>query len=417
MANSNLQQKRIGIDCRLGGLSHAGIGRYCEQLVYHLITDDENTTWVLFFSSLDQISESPFFQEISSKKNVETHITPIRHYTLAEQLILPFYFLKAKLDLLHVPHFNVPFWYPKAFVITIHDLLWNEYQGTSVTTLPKWIYWIKYVGYKIVSTIAIKRAKYIFVPTHTVRSQLNTSYPNTQEKVLVTYEGVNSDSLKASPSLANSTPPTIQDSSEIHANKEDSEQLKSSQRFAVWKPHSFLLYVGSLYPHKNITVVLKALQTEPTLTLAIAGSRSVFTQQTKEIITQLGIESQVSFLGYVPDSKLATLYQNALAVIQPSLSEGFGLTGIEAMSVGGIVIASKIPIFEELYPKHTFFFNPHDEHSLLHQIQLLKTLSPNDRARYASLNKKHASQFSWKTMARKTNKVYLKLLNNELCSP
>lgn len=375
---------RIGIDCRLGGLAHAGIGRYCEQLVYHLVTNPqhtENTTWVLFFFDQTQINDSDHFSSVIKYPNVEVVFAPIRHYTIAEQIKMNQIFRAARLDLLHVPHFNVPVLYSKPYVVTIHDLLWHEYQGVGVTTLPKWLYWIKYLGYRFISAAAIKRAQAIIVPAKTVKTEILKRFPVAKNRIHVTYEGV--------------------DTTALSANKKISKTEAVPQL-----PKPFLLYVGSLYPHKNIEVVLEALTSEPEVHLALVGSRNIFQDQVKKQVATLGISDQVHFLGYVPDGELGELYQQASALVQPSLSEGFGLTGIEAMAMNCPVLASNIPIFKEIYGDAAILFDPHSPESLKQGLAKLRSLSTKERQNLIKKGQDQMNKYDWQKMAEETYSVY-----------
>jgi len=378
---------RIGIDCRLGGLAHAGIGRYCEQLVFevcHQSATSDTITWVFFFADKKQIEASPLFTEVVKLPHVEIRFVPIRHYSFAEQLVLPWHFYAAKLHLLHVPHFNLPLLYLRPTVITIHDLLWHQYQGTEVTTLPKAWYWIKYLGYRLISSQAIKRAKRIFVPAETVKNEVLRQYHLSENKLVVTLEGVDISRL--------TTPPTT---------------LPKKPK------HPYLLYVGSLYPHKNVSVALEALKkviSEPDLQLMIVGSRNVFQDQLRARVAELRLEDRVDFAGFVSDSQLGYLYKNALAVLQPSLSEGFGLTGIEAMAVGVPVIASDIKIFRELYQDFALLFDPKSSDELAAAIKKVQSFSVSKRAAVIARARAHTQKFSWQTMAAKTLKMYQSIL-------
>src|SRR5258708_33114315 len=176
----------IGIDCRLAGNQHAGIGRYIENLVVRLPNLAPEIYWVYFFHNQAQANEVlP-----SVPKNVKVVLTPFRHYSLSEQLKLPSVFAQEKLNLLHVPHFNAPLFYKGKLLITIHDLLWHEQQGLDVTTLPKWQYYAKYAAYRYVTTQAVKKAAAIFVPAETIKQVVATYYPAAQNKIIVTKEGI-----------------------------------------------------------------------------------------------------------------------------------------------------------------------------------------------------------------------------------
>jgi hypothetical protein len=152
---------RIGIDCRLLGKKHAGIGRYIENLLLEIphVEAHKNFDWVFIFHDEQQWAD--FLAHTTEKDFFESQehlFAPIRHYSLQEQLKMPSIFTKLKLDLLHVPHFNVPIRYNGKLIVTIHDLLWHEYRGAQVTTLPPWKYWIKHRMYKKVVSFAIKKS-------------------------------------------------------------------------------------------------------------------------------------------------------------------------------------------------------------------------------------------------------------------
>lgn len=362
---------RIGIDCRLAGSQHAGIGRYVVELVSRL-TQHSDINWVLFYSDQTQLAEL-FPQFVPDY--CQLLYTPVKHYTLLEQLAMNSAYTKAKLNLLHVPHFNVPMLYRGCLIITIHDLLWHQQKGQQVTTLPSWQYWPKYFFYRMVTNHAVAHAKFIFVPSKTVKQTIAAYYPQVQSKVIVTHEGV-SRSLQLA-----------------------SQQLKKTPR------KKQLIYVGSLYPHKNISLVITALKQLPDYSLVLVGSRSVFRDQVQNQVTQLGLTNQVSFLSAINDLELAKLYSQAFALIQPSFSEGFGLTGIEAMQFETPVLASDITIFHEIYQQGAVYFNPLSVVDFCQQVKALD--HPELRKKIAAAQKKVITQYSWDTLAKKTYQVYL----------
>ena len=353
---------QIGIDCRLSGISHAGIGRYIENLTSRLPKEAPEIDWVYFYRTQNQILPD------LDVKYVEA---PIRHYTLQEQTQLISIYNQEKLDLLHVPHFNVPVMYGGKLITTIHDLLWHEQRGNHVTTLKPWEYWGKYMGYKLVASAAIKKSAKILVPTQTIKQTLSEYYPAAKDKIIVTHEGVDEKILKFK-----------------------KEKIKK-------QPQS-LIYVGSLYPHKNISLVLKALQKLPDWKLTIIGSRNVFQDQVKKEAQKLKVEKQVEFTGYLSDEKLAQRIKAATALVQPSLSEGFGLTGIEAMALETPVLASDIPVFREIYQDAAVYFNPNSVESFVKSLAKKKP-TPKQMTNIVK-------QYSWDEMTKQTIKAYRSLL-------
>jgi glycosyltransferase involved in cell wall biosynthesis len=170
-----------------------------------------------------------------------------------------------------------------------------------------------------------------------------------------------------------------------------------------------LVYTGSLYPHKNIVLVLKALKKLPKYQLLVVGSRDVFQTQVRKLVARYKVKRQVKFLGYVPDQKLIKLYQESLAVVQPSLSEGFGLTGIEAMASGTAVLASDIPIFHEIYQDHAFYFDPKDPASFLSALEKVEFA---ERESIIANNLTFAKNYRWQDLAELSCRVYLTVLQS-----
>ncbi|PIR59095.1 MAG: hypothetical protein COU69_01750 [Candidatus Pacebacteria bacterium CG10_big_fil_rev_8_21_14_0_10_56_10] len=361
---------RIGIDCRLGGRDHAGIGRYIQQLVRELLEFDQPHELVLFFTSAEQ-SRQVLGQERPRLGRHRLVIAPIAHYTLSEQIKLPILLSKAQLDLLHVPHFNVPLAYRGRTVVTIHDLLWHHQRGRQVTTLSSGWYWTKYMGYRLVASQSVNRAAAVLVPSQATQRAVNHYYPD-QQHIAVIPEGVD----------------------QVFFSGHRQPQAAASRQ---------LLYVGSLYPHKNIEAVLQALVKLPGFKLQIVTARDAFLAQSRLRIARLGLERRVSVHHRLSDAQLVNLLDQAQALLQPSLSEGFGLTGLEAMAAGTPVLASDIPVFREVYGRAATYFDPNDYRSLVTAVQ---QLSADRQVKLARRGRAHARNFRWETMARRTLKVY-----------
>ena len=389
MTNTNKTRYRLGIDCRLAGSDNAGIGRYCENLVRETIKINQEKHLfhlVLFFRNLNQAKEvlGVDYYQNPAKYHLTIELVDIRHYSLKEQLCLPKIYRRAQLDLLHVPHFNIPVFYRGNLVITIHDLLWHQQKGMQVTTLKPLVYYAKYLAYLMVVRLAVKRAKFILVPAHTIKDTVCHYYPQVKDKIIVTKEGI----------------------AEPYQNNLN---LVSAKKLAKKRIKKQLVYTGSLYPHKNIVLVLKALKKLPKYQLLVVGSRDVFQTQVRKLVARYKVKRQVRFLGYVPDQKLIKLYQESLALVQPSLSEGFGLTGIEAMASGTAVLASDIPIFHEIYQDHAFYFDPKDPTSFLSALEKVEFA---ERESIIANNLTFAKNYRWQDLAELSCRVYLTVLQS-----
>ncbi len=375
----------IGIDARLSGLHNAGLGRHILNLCLRLpFYAPENFQFVYFFADKTQWSEliahlsdlhlPPQTNAGAYLSRIQVQEASIKHYTFAEQKDLPKIFTAAHLDLLHVPHFNLPY-LAKAprIVVTIHDLLWHENKGTGVTTLPAWKYYFKYQGYQLITAHAAKAAHAIITPSQTVSDTVSRYYPQAKNKTHVIYNGAN--------------------------------ELGSGEcpPFTTKIPGQYLLYVGSLYPHKNVSLLLQALTQNRDLKLIIVSARDAFWEKTQAAIRQHRLESQITFLSGINDCQLRYLYEHAIALVQPSLSEGFGLTGVEAMRCGCLVLASDIPVFREIYGEHFVPFDPHDVTAFL---QLLLSLSQYRQTNYLQAAYDFSQRYNWDQMTLQTIKIY-----------
>ena len=363
---------RIGIDARLYGVKHTGIGRYTQNLILNLAKADRKNTYVIFGS--EEIRE-----EIESFKRLEFVKLKTRIYSLGEQLINPFVFKKAKLDLLHVPHFNAPIFYSGRLIITLHDLIKHFSTGKDTTTHSPAIYWIKHWAYRLIVRVNLTKAVSIIVPSNFWRDYLVDKLHISTDKVHVTYEAADK---------------------KFTLDKKLKPQKVLSQ-YGLEKP--FLIYTGNLYPHKNVPFLIEAVNRfnenhKHQITLAIVCSRQVF----KDAISP---SRYVKLLGYVPDNDLSVLYSQALALVQPSLMEGFGLTGLEAMQLDLPVLAANASCLPEAYGNAALYFDPHKISDLIEKLDLI-VAQPDILQDLIKKGRQRRKFFSWYKTAKQTLAVY-----------
>jgi glycosyltransferase involved in cell wall biosynthesis len=152
-----------------------------------------------------------------------------------------------------------------------------------------------------------------------------------------------------------------------------------------------LLYVGDDEPRKNLAMLIEAYRIyrdgnrEP-LPLVLAGSASA---AGPGIIVERhpGVE------------RLARLYADAVALVHPSLYEGFGLTALEAMSAGVPVIAADAPGVTEVCAEAVRYADPHDPRTFADAIGEVAA-SPELRRQLAERGVRRAEAFSWTRCAR-----------------
>lgn len=163
----------------------------------------------------------------------------------------------------------------------------------------------------------------------------------------------------------------------------------------------FLVYTGNLYPHKNVGVLVQAAE-KLKINVAIVCARSVFEKR-------LPVSPYAHYLGRLSDKELIELYREASAFVFPSLIEGFGLPGLEAMSVGLPVIAARASCLPEIYGDAALYFDPHSVDDLVEKIKSLLT-DEKLRATLIAKGKSQAKKYSWRKMASQTWEIYQKEL-------
>lgn len=171
----------------------------------------------------------------------------------------------------------------------------------------------------------------------------------------------------------------------------------------------YLLYVGNAYPHKNLERLLKAfkliLDKKPYLNLILVGKMDYFYQRLGKLAKKLGLKDNIIFIGQVSDKELDWLYSNALIYVFPSLNEGFGLPGLEAMSKNLPVVCSNHGPLPEIYGSAAVYFNPEDIKEMASII--LKVINNNKLMKKLKIfGQKQVKKYSWQKCAQETLNVY-----------
>lgn len=174
-------------------------------------------------------------------------------------------------------------------------------------------------------------------------------------------------------------------------------------------PKRFILYVGSRNGYKNFDFLVKTLA--PILkqrNLYLICTGSPFAKKEQKYFQLLNIKRRVLHFK-VNDQELAYLYSKALFFVFPSLYEGFGLPILEAFNFGCPVLASKIPVFQEIGGNACAFFESQSSNSLLNSIT---HILDNNNFRNSLIEKgyKRVDEFSWQKCAIETVATYQKAL-------
>ena len=181
----------------------------------------------------------------------------------------------------------------------------------------------------------------------------------------------------------------------------------------------YVLYVGSERPRKNLVCLLRAFAALKDrgprfaslrlLKVGSAGRSDGYRTTMLEEARRLGVDRDIDFVDHVSDQDLAVIYSNALALVYPSLYEGFGLPVVEAMACGCPVVTTNVSSLPEVAGSAALLVDPHDPAGFaeaLHSLILDRDLST--RLRGDGLRR--ARDFSWDNTVSTTHAVYERAL-------
>src|SRR3990167_1485248 len=374
---------RIGIDARFAGPEGTGLGKYTEKLILNLAKIDKKNEYSIFLRSKNW----NFFK---LPRNFKKVLADIKWYSAEEQLKLSGIFSKEKLNLLHVPHFNVPILYKGKFVVTIHDLIHHQFSEQSTSTKNFLLFKIKRVAYKTIIYSAVRRAAKIIVPSNFVKKQVIAAFKINPEKIIVTYEAAE----------------------EEYFGKISNSKIQISNLLKKYNIKSpYIIYVGNAYAHKNLERLLDAFKILtanyqlPTTHLAIVCPRDIFSERLNAEIAKRDLESQVAICGYLESKDLKLLFDYAKAYVFPSLSEGFGIPGLNAMAANIPVVCSNIHTLKEVYQEAALYFDPENPNDIAYKIRKILE-DAKTRSLLVEKGEKLVRRYSWQKMARETLDVY-----------
>jgi len=381
---------RIGIDCRLYGTYHRGIGRYTEQLVLNIAKRSDGHHYVLFAAS--QVADA-----LRLDPGTFTIVrADVPHYSIREHLAMPRLIRSSGVRLMHFAHLNVPYWCPVPYVVTIHDLIAFHFPSERATNLPRWKYRVKVWGYCAVLRNAAKKArKVIAVSEFTKRDIVRHIRGVREENIVVTHLGV--EPMLLGTDLMRNTP-------------QFDAMLKG--KFGI--DRQYLLYVGSAYPHKNLEKLIDAYalirrEYRRNWQLVLAGRSDVFYDRVAAhadaVFADPAERSGVIFTGEVSDSVLDGLYRSAKCFVFPSRYEGFGLPALEAARRGSPVVCSKAGSLPEIMAEGACYFDPDRVRDIADKLNY--TASSHKVAdEIAALGRERAKRFTWEKTAQETVDVY-----------
>lgn len=373
MIEIKIGRNKIVIDARESGTS---TGRYEDKLVEYLVKIRTNFEFVI----LTKPHRVDFFKSLSNKLNVVE--SNYKEFTFSEQLGFKKQLNKLKPDLVHFGMVQQPILYKGKVVTTMHDLTTTRYKNPSKNLV---VFTVKQVVYKWVNRVAALKSNAIITPSEFVKNDVAKFARINSRKITVTYEAA--DKIEDLPVPL--------------------DYLEGDK---------YIMYVGRPQPHKNLYRLISTFselkKSRTGLKLVLVGKKDVLYNSLEKWVDERLIKDVV-FTDFVSEAQLRWLYENCQAYIFPSLSEGFGLPGLEAMIHGAPVVSSNATCLPEIYGEAAHYFNPNDIDDMTKKIDEVLS-SKKLREELVSRGFSQVKKYSWERMAEQTLEVYKAVLEDTI---
>jgi len=318
--------------------------------------------------------------------NVKIVIIPlISKYALLfwEQILLPFYLKRERIDLVHGTKNSVPLFGGLKKICTIHDLAY--YILPETFTLPQRIH------LKISAIIASFSADKIVSVSNNTKKDIQNILKINENRIVSIYNGVDKH---------------------FFLNPSETILMLCKEKFSL--PEKYILHVGTIQPRKNIDKLIDAFilfkrEWKNKYHLVLAGRKGWMHNEIIKKICASGMEKFIHFTGVVSDQELKALYRLSYIFIYPSNYDGFGLVPLEAMASGTPVICSKISSLPEVVGNAALLINQKNEKEIKDAlIKLVYDEELYEKIKIRGI--KRAYEFTWEKSAKQILATYYNAL-------
>jgi len=278
---------------------------------------------------------------------------------------------------LHV-NYHAPFWVKTPYVVVIHDI---SYRARPHFTSPR-----NFVLQNGLGWLTALRASAVVTPSRFSQGCILRIYPWLRDRIFVTpYAG----------------------GRQFYPR---SEKVIGEVKMRFGIKGDYFLFVGTPQPRKNVARIVEAFlaatQQRPDCQLIIAGRETPTTRELRQRHRAAFEAGRIIVAGYhMPVDDLACLYSGCLALVFPSLYEGFGIPVLEAMACGAPVITSNTTALPEVAGDAALLVNPEDTMAIAQAMRRVLD-EPDLRAALRARGFAHARQFTWAQTARATAEAY-----------
>jgi glycosyltransferase involved in cell wall biosynthesis len=356
----------IAIDART---ITSSTGRVIERMLHHLQDIDHANRYTVYLRRVgDWTSRAANFHPV---------IADFADYSFAEQFGFKRQIERDKPDLVHFCMPQQPIFWRGRRVTTIFDLTLFRYAETGKSGLRTRVK--QAIGWQVFKRAA-QLSDRTFVSANYTRDDLKTAFDVDPVKIIV--------------------------------NPLAADVERHSEQVYAHPFSRYLLYVGHQSAYKNILALCEAHQRlvvdDPNLGLVLVGNLAGPAAGNARIVAERCWRNIV-FTGFLPDGQRDWLFANAAAYVFPSLMEGFGLPGLEAMAHGTPVVSSNATCLPEVYGDAARYFDPRDTTAMAGTI---RAVIDDNNLRQSLIEKGFVchARYSWRRMAEVTLATYQEVL-------
>lgn len=358
---------RIGVMLRHVGEHGGGVDVYTRRVVTEMLRQGTGHEFVFFYrdpTRLGTFGTYPGLREVVLK-------APSKIFW--DQLAVPAAARRERLDVLFNPKYSLPLVGSCPSVFVCHGLDWFD--------MPWGSKWQDRLSHKHLIPRYVDKASTIICSSEAVRQQMLQLFKPAPEKVTTVHYGVDEDFFAADAPNAE-------------------EELR--RRFDL--PGRYFLFVGQIYPPKNMRRVLEAFAKvgpQHGIHLAIAGEHRWLCEQEMERMQAPDLARWIKMLGWSDRPTLRALYRHATSLVFPSLYEGFGLPIVEAMAAGCPVITSDCWSMKEVADRAALLVEPTSVDSI---ADAMTRLAEDEALRHDLIAKgaERVQSFAWRRCASET---------------
>jgi glycosyltransferase involved in cell wall biosynthesis len=357
---------KIGICVRTWG-EKGGIGVYTRSIVSQLTRSDRKNDYALFYQNA---AHTGTFRNL---ENVREVYVPAAGKWMWDQWSMPRSAERENVDVIFHTKFAVPLLTKRKTAMVLH--------GTERFVYPEFHRAADLCFFKTIYPQYLRRASLILAVSERGRQDII-------ERLQINPDNIKTVHLAADPVFR------------VINNGDFLERIRNTYRL----PKRYLLFVGHIYPGKNVGRLFKAValvQKELEVNLVIAGDYRWKYKSDLELISKLGLERNVLLAGHVPHEDLVAFYNLAEAVVFPSFYESFPAIPLEAMACGCVVITSPTGGTPESAGDAAVYVDPSDEVALAEAIVRVLT-EPVLRNELRGKGLQNVKRFSWEKTARAT---------------